>query len=151
MIQTFYPEEMIKDIIDNMYKDMNNKNILSIFEESYVDFIDFLKFNVLIERTYDYDENINKYNKLYMNLLYGLIYSKASYEEELLNDFEDNDFFEYYKKYIPSKNITILSDLNELYNELENIVFSLHNLNILKDYVLKFANLYIILTSENND
>jgi hypothetical protein len=125
--------------------------VLSIFEESYKSFIDFLKFNVLIERTYDLDENINKYSKLYINLLYGVIYDKASYEEELLNDFindEDGTFFEFYKNYTPSKNITIVSDLNSIHSELNDIEFSLQNLNVLKDYVLKFANLYIILTSE---
>ncbi len=144
-------DEMIHDIIDDIYNDINNKNVLSIFEESYKSFIDFLKFNVLIERTYDLDENINKYSKLYINLLYGVIYDKASYEEELLNDFindEDGTFFEFYKNYTPSKNITIVSDLNSIHSELNDIEFSLQNLNVLKDYVLKFANLYIILTSE---
>lgn len=164
MIQTLYydneeckcdeKENIIHDIIDDMYQDMNNKNVISIFEESYVAFIEFIKFNILIDKSYDMDENINKYSKLYINSLYGVIYSKASYEEELLNDFlydEDGDFFEYYKNYTPSKNISVVSDLNEIHKELEDIVFSLHNLNVLKDYVLKFANLYIILTSENDD
>lgn len=147
-------EEIIHDIIDDMYQEMNNKNVIFIFEESYTAFIEFLKFNVIIDRSYDMDENINKYSKLYINLLYDVIYSKASYEEELLNDFiydEDGDFFEFYKNYTPSKNINIVSDLNEIHTELENVVFSLHNLNVLKDYVLKFANLYIILTSENDE
>lgn len=164
MIQTLYhdneeckcdeKENIIHDIIDDMYEEMNNKNVISIFEESYVAFIEFVKFNILIDRSYDIDENINKYSKLYINSLYGVIYNKASYEEELLNDFlydEDGNFFEYYKNYTPSKNISVVSDLNEIHKELEDTVFSLHNLNVLKDYVLKFANLYIILTSENDD
>ncbi len=145
-------DEMIHDIIEYMYNDINNKNVLSIFEESYKSFIDFLKYNVLIERSYDLDENINKYSKLYINLLYGVIYDKASYEEELLNDFindEDGSFFEFYKNYTPSKNITIVSDLNTIHSEINDIEFSLQNLNVLKEYVLKFANLYIILTSED--
>ncbi len=145
-------DEMIHDIIEYMYNDMNNKNVLSIFEESYKSFIDFLKYNVLIERSYDLDENINKYSKLYINLLYNIIYEKASYEEELLNDFindEDGSFFEFYKNYTPSKNITIVSDLNAIHSEINDIEFSLQNLNVLKEYVLKFANLYIILTSED--
>ncbi len=145
-------DEMIHDIIEYMYNDINNKNVLSIFEESYKSFIDFLKYNVLIERSYDLDENINKYSKLYINLLYNVIYEKASYEEELLNDFindEDGSFFEFYKNYTPSKNITIVSDLNAIHSEINDIEFSLQNLNVLKEYVLKFANLYIILTSED--
>ncbi len=155
-------ENIIHDIIDDMclyntnetYEEMNNKDIENIFKKSYVDFIDFIKYNILVEKTYDIDENIDKYSKLYINLLYDVIYTKASYQEELLNDFiydEDGSFFEYYKNYTPSKNITIVSDLNEIHKELEDTVFSLHNLNVLKDYVLKFANLYIILTSENDD
>ncbi len=144
--------EIIHDIIDDIYQDVNNKNVLSIFEESYKSFIEFLKYNILIEKTYDLDENINKYSKLYINLLYGVIYDKASYEEELLNDFindEDGTFFEFYKNYTPSKNITIISDLNTIHSELNDIEFSLENLNILKEYVLKFGHLYIILTSED--
>ncbi len=135
------------DLVDS--HNINNKNVISIFEESYMAFIHFLKFNILIEKSYDMDENINKYSKLYLNLLYDVIYRKASYEEELLNELEYGDFFEYYKNYTPSKNINIVSNLNEIYNELENIEFSLINLNILKDYVLKFANLYILLTNDN--
>jgi hypothetical protein len=147
-------EGIIHDIIDDIYQEINNNNVISIFEESYTAFIEFLKFNVLIEKSYDMDENINKYSKLYINSLYDVIYSKASYEEELLNDFiydEDGDFFEYYKNYMPSKNISVVSDLNQIHTELENIVFSLHNLNLLRDYVLKIANLYIILITENDD
>jgi hypothetical protein len=163
MIQTFYQNkeseyedntknEMIHDIIDDIYDDMNHKNIETIFEESYQSFIDFLKYNVFIEKTYDLDENINKYSKLYINLLYDVIYNKASYEEELLNDFindEDGDFFEFYKNYTPSKNINVISDLNSIHCELNDIQFTVQNLHILKDYVLKFANFYIILTSDN--
>ena len=33
-------DEMIHDIIDEIYDDINNKNVLSIFEESYKSFID---------------------------------------------------------------------------------------------------------------
>ena len=168
MIQTLYhdneecdeKENIIHDIIDNMclyntneiYEEMNNKDIENIFKKSYVDFIDFIKYNILVEKTYDIDENIDKYSKLYINLLYDVIYSKASYQEELLNDFiydEDGSFFEYYKNYTPSKNITIVSDLNEIHKELEDIVFSLHNLDILRSYVEKLANLYIILNNED--
>ncbi len=143
---------IVYDIIEDIYeKSLIINNIETIFEDSYISFIDFIKFNIIIEKSYDLDENIDKYSKLYINLLYDVIYSKASYEEELLNDLEDGNFFEYYKNYTPSKNIKIVSKLNNYHSEINNIQFNLHNLDILKSYVVKFAKLYILLISENEE
>jgi hypothetical protein len=144
---------IVYDIIEDIYENsLIINNIETIFKESYISFIDFIKFNIIIEKSYEQDENIDKYSKLYISLLYDVIYSKASYEEELLNDFindEDGNFFEYYKNYTPSKNIKIISELNNYYSELNNIKITLHNLDILRLFVLRCAKLYISIISEN--
>lgn len=144
--------DIINDIIDEMYNDIdiddnndNNdidyNNVKSIFENSYNEFISFLEFNVLNEDSYDKNENINKYCKLYLNLLYDVIYSKASYQEDFIND-KNGDFYEYYKNYITSKNISAVTDLNKIHIELNDINFTVSNLELLQNYVLKFAYIY---------
>lgn len=138
---------IVYDIVDDIYKNINNNNIKDIFEDSYVSFIEFINCNILSTESYNQDENINKYTKLYINLLYNIIYMKASCEEELLNNM-DYSFFEFYNNYTPSKNIRVISDTNTIYNELDNILFTISNLHILQDYVYKFVNLYIYLINE---
>ncbi len=144
--ENIFSEDIIHDIVDTIYENVEiNNDIKNIFENSYVEFIQFIYLNVLNENRYDINNNINKYSKLYINLLYEVIYTKASQEEELLNDYindEDGSFYEIYKNYTPSNNQNIVSELNILYSELETITFTKNNLELLKSYVSRFANLY---------
>ncbi len=133
--------EEMNTIFDNIHDVLSknvNVNVKELFDVSYTLFESIVK-NELKE------EEIQKIVSYYVSQLYEIVYSKASYQEELLNDYindEDGHFFEYYQNYTPSKNQEVVSHLNEILEDMNTMVFNIDNIDYVKNYVEKFIYLY---------
>jgi hypothetical protein len=137
-MNTIEQMDLIFDHIQDILTKNVNVNVKELFESSYTLFESIVKNEVK-------EEEIQKMVSYYVSQLYEIVYTKASYQEELLNDYindEDGHFFEYYQKYTPSKNQEVVTHLNEIIEDINSMNFNQDNFDYVKNYIQKFIYLY---------